>query len=232
MNTQDHEANPVVYTFADGHKVVHLVTEEAKQYEKDVLQHWLGTDEQIGQADLVLSLRTPEGKPIITFIAESLKEEGRYLFTQVLPEKNRFPTEEENKRLIEFMENKYPNNVEGLLLVGKPSKDLVFKGANLSGSFLVNENLSKATFERSNFTDAIFSGANLEGASLVGTDFSKACLFHVNLKGADLSETNLEDVDLGASDLSGANLSGAKFTNIRYSSQTVWPEGFTPPPSR
>jgi hypothetical protein len=44
----------------------------------------------------------------------------------------------------------------------------------------------------------------------------------VNLSGADLRGANLSDADLSEADLSGG---------VFYTDETVWPEGFRPPPS-
>lgn len=59
------------------------------------------------------------------------------------------------------------------------------------------------------------SKAHLKGANLQGAN-----LWRANLQGACLEFANLQDAHL-----LGANLQGAK-----YNDNTVWPEGFTPPP--
>lgn len=104
--------------------------------------------------------------------------------------------------------------------------------AEMSGAKLGNANFSDAslwtTFLKSaQLSCANFSGANLKTAQLQGADLYNARLQNANLKDADLTGAKLEEADL-----TGANLNGAKLENILYDAKTIWPKGFTPPPSR
>ncbi|WP_169814841.1 pentapeptide repeat-containing protein [Nocardia crassostreae] len=88
--------------------------------------------------------------------------------------------------------------------------------ASLIDARLTGANLASADLERANLT-----GASLDCFQLPGQE---RC---VNLTGANLAGANLTGADL-----TGADLTGADLTNIYYDSSTVWPAGFTPPPSR
>jgi Pentapeptide repeats (8 copies) len=92
--------------------------------------------------------------------------------------------------------------------------------ANLSGQWLVLQDLRKANLQFAdlrgaylfiaNLTDAVLIRANLSGANLIGADLSGAYLFSANLSDADLSDA----------ELSGANLSGADLRNVKNLTQT------------
>ena len=71
-------------------------------------------------------------------------------------------------------------------------------GANLSGYWWHNADLS---------------GANLTGADLTGADLLQADLSGANLTGANLTGANLTGANLTETDLTGANLDGANLTN-------------------
>ncbi|KYK50421.1 hypothetical protein A1D31_20145 [Bradyrhizobium liaoningense] len=89
--------------------------------------------------------------------------------------------------------------------------------ANLSGQWLVEEDLSGADLRFANLTGAYLGRANLEGAKLSGAKLSGA-----NLQAAELNRANLEDTDLSGAvlsfakliraDLSYANLSNANLS--------------------
>lgn len=248
--TQESEANPTVYEFADGHKVVQLKTDEALKHEGDVLKHCVGTYcEAVKAGDLIFSLRTKEGKSLITIHAE--KTEDGYRFTQMLGENNREATKEEQKLLIEFIESKYPKNPEALLLAGKPARSIDFKGANLAranfyGFDLYGVNftrtvLARAILEDTMLEEAILDGSILTRADLTGAVLDRAKLRKANLtgaylhgakfRGADLTGANLTEAYLEGANFTGATLEGADLTNIRYNDHTKWPEDFAPPPS-
>ena len=77
--------------------------------------------------------------------------------------------------------------------------------ANLSGQWLVSEDLREANL---NFT-------NLSHADLTSADLSDADLHAANLSGANLRDANLRDADLSAANLHGANLSFSEMNNAR-----------------
>ena len=94
--------------------------------------------------------------------------------------------------------------------------------ADLSGANLTDVNLSGADLNGAYLGGADLSGANLSGASLTFAELRDANLTGANLSGADLSHAWLRPTDLRDADL----------TRIRHDKYTVWPVGFTPPPSR
>lgn len=127
-----------------------------------------------------------------------------------------------------------------------------FSNANLSGS-----NLSNLVLEGSDFSNANLAGARLNGALTAGIQLAGACLRGTNLAGTDLRGQDLRSLDmrranlsgadlrkafLSGADLSDADLRGAKLTGVKlggvnldgiiWNAQTVWPSGFSPPPSR
>jgi hypothetical protein len=82
--------------------------------------------------------------------------------------------------------------------------------ANLSGQWLVRQDLRKADLSGANLSRANLSGgAKLSGAKLSGANLSGATLSDANLSGADLSGANLSVAILRGAFLSGADLSGA-----------------------
>jgi hypothetical protein len=76
--------------------------------------------------------------------------------------------------------------------------------ANLSGQWLVGEDLRKANLGRANLRDATLNGVNLSGA-----DLDHADLRHANLAGADLAGAKMFGANLSDGALFQANLSGA-----------------------
>jgi uncharacterized protein YjbI with pentapeptide repeats len=91
-------------------------------------------------------------------------------------------------------------------------------GANLSGMWWHNADLSGANLTGADLTgadllQADLSGANLTGADLTGADLLQADLSGANLTGANLTGANLTGANLTETDLTGANLDGANLTN-------------------
>jgi uncharacterized protein YjbI with pentapeptide repeats len=79
--------------------------------------------------------------------------------------------------------------------------DLDLTGADLSGLYRVEIDLSRG----------VLRNATLAGATLLGA----------NLVGADLSGANLANVDLSAADLSDAVLTGATLEQVNFSRATL-----------
>jgi uncharacterized protein YjbI with pentapeptide repeats len=82
---------------------------------------------------------------------------------------------------------------------------------------------------------AYLVGASLQGAELAYADLREACLLRAKLQGAWLGHTKLQGADLERAKLQGANLEGAKLQGVdlreaEHNDDTIWPEGFTPPP--
>ena len=70
--------------------------------------------------------------------------------------------------------------------------------------------------------DRFINDANQPGTNLTGADLTDADLTDADLTGANLSHANL----------TGANLTAVNMSGVFYDTATVWPKGFSPPPSR
>jgi uncharacterized protein YjbI with pentapeptide repeats len=90
-------------------------------------------------------------------------------------------------------------------------------GADLSRAKLSGADLSKAGLIGAILVEADLSGAILSGAYLVGADLSRADLIGADLIGANLWKANLSRADLARSGLIGADLSGAKLCRANLS---------------
>jgi hypothetical protein len=211
---EDSDANPVVYRFADGYKVVQLKTDEALKLEGDRMKHCVGT--YCGKVkegtSVIYSLRSPKGDPEKDVTLEYAPNVKR--FTQMFGPGNRKPKPEQQKYLIEFIEAKFPYDKIGLLLAGKPAKDIDLRGAdlryaNLTGANLGGANLYGADLRYAILRYAILTGANLYGADLRGANLYGANLYGADLRSADLGGANLEGANLEGADLSGADLRSA-----------------------
>jgi uncharacterized protein YjbI with pentapeptide repeats len=89
--------------------------------------------------------------------------------------------------------------------------------ANLSRTYLVGANLSRANLSRTNLVGANLYEANLSRTNLVG-----AKLYEANLTGAILVGANLAGAQLGGANLSGANLSGADLSGADLSGANLY----------
>jgi hypothetical protein len=231
---QDSDANPVVYRFADGYKVVNLKTDEALKLEGDRMKHCVGSycSNVKEGTSVIYSLRSPKGDPEKDVTLEYAPNVKR--FTQMFGPGNRKPKPEQQKYLIEFIEAKFPYDKIGLLLAGKPAKDIDLRGANLYDANLVGANLRganlyDANLEDANLYDANLGGANLGGANLYDANLVGANLVGANLRGANLRGANLRGANLRGADLTGADLGGADLENIIYNDETIWPTRFKLP---
>jgi uncharacterized protein YjbI with pentapeptide repeats len=117
-------------------------------------------------------------------------------------------------------------------LVSAPLENAVLKDANLSYALLMAANLSFASLYRADLDGADLDSADLSDVNMESASLADAYLVNVDLSGADLSNADLSGADVTAADLSGADLTGTVLSGIRYDDSTVWPDGFTPPPSR
>jgi uncharacterized protein YjbI with pentapeptide repeats len=114
--------------------------------------------------------------------------------------------------------------IAGVLMVGFGPLHRHFDlfRANLSGQWLVGENLRKTNLGSANLHDAILKFADLTRANLINANLSGANLLGANLSGADLGDANLSSAYLAVVNLSGAslgdaNLSGANLHNANLS---------------
>lgn len=133
---------------------------------------------------------------------------------------------DEARRFAEF-------DLEGQNLVGLRLTGADFARANLTGANLSDSNLSRSNFARATLRDAKLTRASLKSAyfgpeRILDAPDSRGA----DLSGADLKGADLTDADLGHADLGGASLNRAILTNVYYDRDTIWPAGFTPPPSR
>ncbi len=240
---QDSDANPVVYRFPDGYKVVNLKTDEALKLEGDRMKHCVGnycSNVKEGTS-VIYSLRSPEGDPEKDVTLEYNPEKGTFAepYGQMFGPGNRKPNPEQQKYLIEFLEAKFPHDKVGLLMAGKPAKDIDLNGADLTGAILREAYLGNANLEGADLEGADLEGAYLGGAYLTGAILTHAILMGADLMGADLTyailiganlyEANLRGADLEGADLRSANLSGANLEGAKHNDKTVWPVGFKPP---
>ncbi|GAB4582648.1 pentapeptide repeat-containing protein [Nocardia sp. IFM 10818] len=106
------------------------------------------------------------------------------------------------------------------------------QSTNLTSAWAMGANFSWALLEDVNFSHALLQGANFTVAACARANFAGAVLSGAILTDAILEDANLTDAYLDDVNLTGADLTGANLTNIYYNEATVWPEGFTPPPSR
>lgn len=154
---------------------------------------------------------------------------------------NRHSMELENLR---FVRDRSSDATEGtrrfaeLDLAGQNLVGLMLAGSDFAVADLSGANLSEADLSRANFARANLKGADLARARLRGAYFGPERIPEAtNQSGADLTEADLNGADLSDADLAHANLTGALLkravlTNVFYDANTVWPQGFTPPPSR
>ncbi|MFB8004264.1 pentapeptide repeat-containing protein [Nocardia sp. NPDC056000] len=105
--------------------------------------------------------------------------------------------------------------------------DIEATGAEFDGA-----NLSGALFTHARLTDTEFTHADLSRAVLQRANLARANLANANLSGAFLQGVNMAWANLADADLSNTKLDSVTLDGIFYTSKTVWPKGFTPPPSR
>jgi len=119
---EDSDANPVVYRFADGHKVVQLKTDEALKREGDIMKHCVGEyclAVQQGES-IIYSLRTPDNKPLVTMEYDPVKK----AFEQMYGFENEEPEPETEPLILEFLKKMYPKEVKFFLKLGGSIEDL------------------------------------------------------------------------------------------------------------
>jgi uncharacterized protein YjbI with pentapeptide repeats len=109
--------------------------------------------------------------------------------------------------------------------------DADLTAAHLSGADLPLADLSHADLSGANLSGAFLGVADLSDADLTAAHLSGADLSGADLSGADLTEADLTEAFLTEADLTGAHLTGAWLTRAIYDANTVWPNGFEPPPT-
>ena len=132
-------------------------------------------------------------------------------------------------------------NLSGAYLKGTDLRNSSITSSDISNAFLVdailtntrliNSDLSGANLEGADLRGAKLIRANLSSAVLTGADLRGCSLRRANLSGADLTDANLFAARLDDADLSTTMLDDALLDGVAYSSETIWPPGFEPPPS-
>lgn len=107
--------------------------------------------------------------------------------------------------------------------------DCIFLGAVLLHNNFTSCRISKSNFYYTDLKGSQFQNAEIENTQMVrailrGCDFQNASLVGVNLKGACLCGATFTG--------SHAELANVQLEDICYNDDTVWPNGFEPPPSR
>jgi len=97
-------------------------------------------------------------------------------------------------------------NLSGHWLVTQDLRDADLRYANLTGAKLRRADLSRANLSGAYLGDANLTDANLSGANLTAANLTGAYLRDANLSGANLIAAYLGDAKLNGADLSGANL--------------------------
>ncbi|MBA4024434.1 MAG: hypothetical protein C0482_18950 [Gordonia sp.] len=126
-------------------------------------------------------------------------------------------------------------NLEGANLAYADLTEVVAIGVNLKGADLTGAVLRSVVINnelaRSPAPGQPVVLTELTGARAPRADFSRTALFDVSLAGIDLTDATFVDATFIGVDLTGADLTGADFEGVSYDEETVWPAGFTPPPS-
>lgn len=138
-------------------------------------------------------------------------------------------------------------NVAGACLAGVFMVDVTvtntdFRGADLSGAVIDSSTIVDTRFDSADLRGMVlgdtdvgrtsFEGADLSGAVFDSGELNEVGFRNADLNGASFRSTSLEHVDLSGADLTGVDLSGVGVAGVKYDDRTVWPVGFTPPPSR
>lgn len=156
-------------------------------------------------------------------------------------DQNRHRDQLENLRFVRDASSPDPNrarpfsdlDLKGQHLVGLQIAGADFAYTDLADAFLIASDLSRGDFTRCNLTNANLRRTNLRGAYF-GVDrvINDANQPGANLTGADLTDADLTGANLSHANLTGANLTTANMSGVFYDTATVWPKGFSPPPSR
>ena len=104
----------------------------------------------------------------------------------------------------------FRSNLSGQWILKEDVREARLRFANLTGARLSDAYLQLANLRGTNQTGANLIVANLRFADLTGADMRDANLTGADLSGVDFSLANLSVANLSGADLSGANLTGAK----------------------
>jgi uncharacterized protein YjbI with pentapeptide repeats len=115
-------------------------------------------------------------------------------------------------------------NLQGANLQGANLQGANLQGAYLQGAYLQGAELQGAELQGAYLQEAYLIRAELQGAYLVGAYLQGAELRGANLQGANLITANLQGANLQGANLRGAYLVGAELKEIRWDSETTWPD--------
>ncbi len=101
-------------------------------------------------------------------------------------------------------------------IVNQGAKNRNLSGTDLSGTQLLDADLSGAQLAYGDLSDTNFYYADLSGADLSGADLSGANFYHADLSGANLSGANLSSAKLAYANLSSVDLRGADLRNAHF----------------
>jgi uncharacterized protein YjbI with pentapeptide repeats len=134
----------------------------------------------------------------------------------------------------------------------RPFRGLDLEGQNLSGlrlekAQLVGANLHGADLRFAFLKSVQFHKVDLRGAQLTQTSLGQALFIDAQLNGAFVNQAFAQGAKFEGSDVAGAdftgtalygadlstalNLTEANVSGICWDGSTLWPAGFTPPPS-
>lgn len=131
--------------------------------------------------------------------------------------------------------NLLQTNLEGASLVFATLRGVLAMGVNLKGADLTGADLTYVMINnelaKSPAPGQPVILTEFAGATLLGTNFGSSSFVDVSLTGLDLTGANFERATLSGVDFTGATLTDVNFDGVTYDDATVWPAGFTPPPS-
>ncbi|MCK0517530.1 pentapeptide repeat-containing protein [Williamsia sp. DF01-3] len=126
-------------------------------------------------------------------------------------------------------------NLQGANLSYAKLGDTILLGVDLRDANLVGAEFTDVTIDNEVAANPAPGQAgrltSFDGAALQAVDFSGAVLWDVSFAGHDLSHAKFTGAELFGVDFTGANLTDVDFDEVKYDGATMWPEGFTPPPS-
>ncbi|NOJ64355.1 MULTISPECIES: pentapeptide repeat-containing protein [unclassified Arthrobacter] len=131
--------------------------------------------------------------------------------------------------------------LSGLQLRESNFYNSVLTGAYMSGMDLTYSNITGADLTNvfstgTDFTGSDFSGSNMENAFFLLSEFEGASFTRVSASGVDMFDSSFAGARIDCMDVRGASfrvadLSDATVSNLIHDASTIWPEGFTPPPT-
>ncbi len=119
-------------------------------------------------------------------------------------------------------------NLKNANLVNADLEEVELWRANLSHARLRGANLSRAKLQSANLSSSRIIEAKLENVDLSHATFERAVLWDTSLRGSTLENTNFNFADVRGANLLETQILGCEFIETKYSSRTLWPDGFSP----